>query len=189
MSKYVKDLLTNDIKTRLEGVTDALLVNVIGMNANANVVLRRQLREKDFHLLVVKNSVVRRATEGTPLAPAFEGVEGTLAVVWGGEDIISLAKEVERLARDDQFAPFGQRGGVMEGQQLSPQEVIAISKWPSREEQLSLISGQILAVGGRLVSQLTGIGSALASQVEKIAERQESAGEPAEEPAAEPAEQ
>ena len=56
MSKYVKDLVTKDVARRLEGVDDALLVNVIGLDANRTVVLRRELREKDIHLLVIKNS-------------------------------------------------------------------------------------------------------------------------------------
>ncbi len=98
MSKYVKDLVTNEIAKQLDGVSDALLVNVVGLEANATVVLRKQLREKGIHLLAVKNSLVKRATEGTPLAPAFEGLEGTMAILWGGEDLISLAKEVTRLA-------------------------------------------------------------------------------------------
>jgi large subunit ribosomal protein L10 len=44
------------------------------------VVLRRQLREKNIHLLVVKNGLAKRATEGTPLSAAFDGAEGALAV-------------------------------------------------------------------------------------------------------------
>ena len=68
---------------------------------------------------MVKNSLARRATEGTPLAPAFEGVEGTLAVVWGGEDIVSLAKEVISIAEDKEFEPFAPKGGVMDGQTLA----------------------------------------------------------------------
>ncbi len=97
MSKYVKNLMVREIAQRLEGVQDALLVNVIGIDANQTVALRRELREKDIHLLVVKNGMARRATEGTSLAPAFAGTEGTLAVMWGGEDFISLVKEVTRL--------------------------------------------------------------------------------------------
>ena len=76
MSKYVKDLITTEFKQRLDGVDDALLVNVIGMPNEQNVALRRQLRQKNIHLMVVKNSLARRATEGTSLAPAFEGVAG-----------------------------------------------------------------------------------------------------------------
>ena len=75
--------------------------------------------------MVVKNSLARRATEGTPLAAAFEGSKGTLAMVWGAQDIVSLAKEDHRLAGDKEFATFSARGGVMDGAKLTADEVEA----------------------------------------------------------------
>ena len=65
----------------------------------------------------MKNSLARRATEGTVLAPAFEGVEGSAAVVWGAEDIVSLAKVVSKVLDDKQFEQFvaqGRRHGRLE---------------------------------------------------------------------------
>ena len=170
MSKYVKSLITEDLKHRLEGVTDLVLVELLGLEANQNVVLRRQLREKQMNLLVVKNSLARRATEGTVLAPAFDGVQGSAAIVWGSEDIVSLAKEVVRLAEDSQFAPFAPKGGVMDGAKLTAEDVKAVSKWPSRHEQLSILAGQILSPGATLSAQLLGAGSRLASQIEQKAQ-------------------
>ena len=118
MSKFVKDLITKDLRNRLDGVDDALLVDVIGLENNKNVALRQRLRKKNIHLLVVKNSLARRATEGTRLASAFESAGGTLALIWGGEDIISLAKEVISIAEDKQYEKFLPKGGVMDGQPL-----------------------------------------------------------------------
>ena len=173
MSKYVKELITRDFKKRLEGVTEALLVNVVGLDANANVLLRRQLREKNIELMVVKNSLARRATEGTPLATAVEGVEGTLALVWGGDDIVSLAQDVDRIDRDKDYEAFAARGGVMDGAALSAEEAEQLAKWPSRQEQLSLLVGQILSPGATLSGQLLGPGGLLASQIEQKAEDSE----------------
>ena len=170
MSKYLKNLITDELKSRFDGVSDALLVNVIGMEANSNVELRKTLREQNIKLLVVKNSLVNRATEGTALAPAFEGAEGTIAVVWGGEDVVSLAKEVVRLAGDKKYEPFAPKGGVMDGAPMSADEVVAVSKWPSRSEQLSLLVGQILSPGSNLASQILGPGGKLASQIESKSE-------------------
>ena len=167
MSKYVKGLLAQDIRRRLDGVEDALLVNVIGLDANQSVILRKQLREKDIQLLVVKNSLAKRATEGTPLACAFEGMEGSLAVVWGAEDLISLAKEVSEFDKSREFAAFQTQGGVMDGERLTREKVKEVSKWPSRLEQLSILLGQILSPGGQLLSQLEAPGGLLASQIEK----------------------
>ena len=172
MSKFVKDLITKDFGKRLDGVEEALLVNVIGIDANQSVVLRKALREKDIQLLVVKNSLARRATEGTPLAAAFEGVEGTLAVMWGSEDIVSLAKEATRLNDSPDFEKFETRGGVMDGEALSADRVKEISKWPSREEQLSILVGQILSPGSTLSGALCGPGAKLASQIKKKSEEE-----------------
>jgi large subunit ribosomal protein L10 len=198
MSKYVKDLITAELKRRFDGVEDALLVNVIGMPNEQNVVLRRQLRQKKINLVVVKNSLARRATEGTALAPAFEGAAGTLAVLWGGDDLVSLAKEVVRIASQKEFAPFAPQGGVMDGQKLSPAEVTQVAKWPSRQEQLSILVGQILSPGANLSAQLLGPGGKLNSQIKKKSEgaedeapaeaaAAEAAAAPAEAPAAEAA--
>jgi len=173
MSKYLKDLITNELRDRLEGVSDALVVDVVGMEANSNVELRKILREKDIHLLVVKNSLAQRATEGTTLAPAFEGASGTMAVVWGGEDVVTLAKEVTKLAEDQKFKPFAPKGGAMEGAPLTAEDVKAVSKWPSRQEQLSILLGQILSPGATLSAQLLSPGAKLASQIEQKSEEEE----------------
>ncbi len=170
MSKYVKDLVTKDLAQRLSGVEDALLVNVVGLDANRTVQLRKRLRDKQMNLLVIKNNLARRACEGTPLSAAFDGAAGTLAMLWGGEDLISLAKEVIEIQRSGQFAPFEPRGGVMDGEHLSAEMVKDISKWPNREGQLSLLLGQILSPGAMLCSQLLAPGGALASQIEKKSE-------------------
>jgi len=168
MSKFVKNIVSQEIAKKLQGVSDALLVNVIGLDSNKSVVLRRQLREKNIHLLVVKNSMAKRATEGTPLAAAFDGIEGTNAIVWGSDDIVSLAKEVAKLDQDrEEFEAFKATGGVMDGEQLTAERVKDVSKWPSRTEQLSLLVGQILAPGADLSAALLGPGAALASQIEK----------------------
>jgi large subunit ribosomal protein L10 len=170
MSKYVKNLITDHIRDRLNDVNDLLVVNVIGLDANKTVELRRRFREKNISLLVVKNSLVGRATEGTVLAPAFEGAQGTNAIIWGSEDVVSLAKEVAAVAADKAFEGFEPRGGVMDGAGLSAEEVKQVAKWPSRGEQLSLLVGQILSPGASLQSQLRAPGGLLASQVKKKSE-------------------
>jgi len=174
MSKFVKNLISDDLRRRLEGVENALLVSVAGLDANKNSRLRKTLREKNIQLMVVKNSLARRATEGTPLAPAFEEMEGSLAVVWGAEDVVSLAKQITALAGDKQYQPFAARGGVMDGGRLSAEQVAAVSKWPSRQEQLGILLGQILSPGATLCAQLSGAGASLASQIKQKGEEAES---------------
>ncbi|MCU0872293.1 MAG: 50S ribosomal protein L10 [Pirellulaceae bacterium] len=178
MSKYVKELVSKEIAHRLDGVGDALLVNVVGLDAGKTFSLRRQLRQKNIQLLVIKNSLARRATEGTPLAQAFQGVEGTLAMVWGSEDFVSLAKEITALDGSPEFPAFQTRGGVMDGEHLSAERVKAVSLWPSRQDQIRILLGQILSPGANLASQLLGPGRSLASQIKEQAK--DEAGDEAE---------
>lgn len=173
MSKYVKDLLTKDLAGRLDGVEDCVVANLVGLDAISTTQLRKQLREKDISVMVIKNSLARRATEGTSLAPAFEGLNGCAAILWGGEDFVTLVKEVVELDKNVDLEAFVARGGVMDGEALTAESVRAISKWPSRSEQLSLLVGQVLGPGAQLAAQLTGPGSKLASQVKQIADKDE----------------
>lgn len=171
MSKLVKNLLAKDLSNRLDGVEDCVLANVIGMDANSTSALRKRLREKGIGMMVVKNSLAQRATEGTSLAAAFEGVGGTNAVLWGAEDFVSLVKEATELNKDEEdFEVFETRGGAMDGVQLTPERVLEISKWPSRAEQLSMLVGQIMGPGAQLAAQLKGPGGALVSQIKSKGE-------------------
>ena len=171
MSKLVKNLRAKDLSNRLDGVEDCVLANVIGMDANSTSALRKRLREKGIGMMVVKNSLAQRATEGTSLAAAFEGVGGTNAVLWGAEDFVSLVKEATELNKDEEdFEVFETRGGAMDGVQLTPERVLEISKWPSRAEQLSMLVGQIMGPGAQLAAQLKGPGGALVSQIKSKGE-------------------
>ena len=175
MSKYVKNLISSDIHKRLDGVSDAILVNVIGMDSGSTFQIRKQFREKNINMLVVKRSMASRATEGTSLRPMFDNREGSMAIVWGSEDFVSLAKEIARIDKSKTFEKFEIKGGVMDGDALSSEQVLAISKWPSRVEQISLLVGQLLSPGSTLSAQLLSPGGKLASQIEKISEKEEEA--------------
>jgi len=176
MSKYVKNLVAEHIAQKLQGVDDALVVDVIGLDANTTCDLRNELAQSDISLMVIKNSLVKRATEGSAIAPAFEGLVGTAAVVWGGEDLVSLAKCVVGLSEKKVYEGFEARGGVMDGEAMTSARVKEVSKWPSRQEQLSLLIGQILGPGAELSAQLLGPGSKLAGQIEEKSKEDE-AGE------------
>jgi len=173
MSKLVKRLVSRDISNRLEGVQDAILVNVIGMESGPTFNIRKTLREKGIQMLVVKRSLAFRATDSTSLQPAFALSEGSVAIVWGCDDFVSLAKEITLIEKRGGFAKFEIKGGVLDGEGLNAEKVRAISKWPSRQEQISLLLGQILSPGTNLVGQILGPSRKLAGQIKKHAENQE----------------
>lgn len=173
MSKYVKNLIADELKGRLASVNDAIIANVIGMNSEKTYALRKLLREKGIQMLVVKRSLAGRATVDSALNCLFTDKQGSLAIIWGCEDFVSLCKEITAISKNVRFAKFELKGGVMDGDALTAEKVVAISKWPNRQEQISLLVGQILSPGANLSAQLLGTGATLAGQVKKLVENKE----------------
>ena len=81
--------------------------------------------------------------------------------------------------RPRKLEAFQTRGGVMDGEKLTAERVKEISKWPSRQEQLSLLSGQILGPGASLLAAIVGPGGTLASQIKQKSEEDEEDNESA----------
>jgi ribosomal protein L10 len=173
MSKYVKNLIADEIKDRLAGVNDAVVANVIGMDSDSTYAIRKRLREKGISMLAVKRSLAGRAAADSPLERLFDKKQGSVAVIWGMEDFVSLAKEIADIVKVKDFAKFELKGGVMDGDPLTDEQVLAISKWPNRKEQISMLVGQILSPGANLSAQLLGPGAKIAGQVKKLVEDKE----------------
>ena len=173
MSKVVKRLIARDISGRLSGVNDAIVANIVGMTGNENYTIRKTLRDQGIGLMVVKRSLGAMATEGTSLRPAFENQTGSLAVIWGCEDFVSLVRTVTNLADSGAFSKLEVKGGVMDGEALTAEQVKKVSKWPSRQEQISMLVGQILSPGATLSGQLVGPARKIAGQVKKMIEDRE----------------
>ena len=176
MSKAIKDMLVDDLKGRLTGVGEVIVVSLGKLDAQKTTQLRQSLRKKRISLQLVKNSLARRAMEGTPLAPAFSESAGMLAIAWGGEDVVDLAKELDRLQGVKDFEGFECRGGALDGARLDAGDVKRVAKWPTRAEQLSILSGQISSLGGRLSGQILAAGGNLAGQLKSRVEDLEKAG-------------
>ncbi len=188
MSKYVKGLITDHVRAQIEGAQDALLVSMVGVDSNMNGQIRTDLASKGVRVLFVKNSLARRACVGSKLEGLFDNIEGPVAVCWGSTDVVSLAKEIVRLSQDKRFAPgknapagtgFLVVGGIMDGDVMSSEMVVQVSKWASREETIAKLVGQILGPGANLAAALVGPGAALASQVKSKSEGEDAEATPA----------
>ena len=162
MSKAIKDMLVDDLKGRLQDVGDLIVVSLGKLDAQKTTQLRQTLRKKRISLQLVKNSLARRAMVGTALAPAFEQSAGMLAIAWGGEDVVDLAKELDRLQGIKDYEGFECKGGALDGSRLEA-------------EQLSILSGQISGLAGTLSGQILSAGGALASQLQSRIEDLEKA--------------
>jgi large subunit ribosomal protein L10 len=180
MSKLVKNMMMQDLQSRLQDVGEVFVISLGQLDAQKTTELRLALRKKNISLQLVKNNLARRALAESPLAPALENLGGMLALCWGGEDVVDLAKELNRFTGEAGFEAIECRGGAMDGTQLEPEDLKRVAKWPSRLEQLSILSGQLCSVGSTISGQLLGGGGTLAGQLASRIDDLEKAGGDAE---------
>lgn len=175
MSKQVKDMIIEDIRQKLGECRDVLVVNASKLDAVTDNRFRGQLRGKGIHLLQVKNTLARRVLEDAGVQSMEQVLAGPSTLIWGGEDIVSLSKEIARWARE--LAALEIKGGAVEGQVVNAKGVEELSKSPGRLELISQIAGLALSPGARVAGALLGPGGTISGQVKKLADKED---EPAE---------
>ena len=148
MSKVIKNHIMNELTRELDGHGEVLVVDVSGLTGNQVNDLRLALGEQDISLLTVKNSLARRACESIGLGAVGPILEGPSTLVWGGEDVVALSREITKWAKE--IGSLAVKGGTVEGKTLDAVGVDKLSKSPGRLELLSIISGLILSPGGRV---------------------------------------
>jgi large subunit ribosomal protein L10 len=171
MSKPVKDLIAGELRRRFEGIDSALAINPVGLQANEAAILRSELKAKQIQLLLVKNSLAKRAFTGGPLEPLVDSLSGSNAIAVGGESIVDVAKEVVELRKT--FRGLGIQGGIVEGTVLDEAGVADLANMPGRIELQGTVSTLALSPGSRLSGSLLGPFQRVAGCVQAIADKQE----------------
>src|SRR5260370_7678253 len=92
MSKKVKSLVTRELKKRLSDVEGVAVISRRGINGNRNHAIRRKLHEQGLKMTVVRNTLVKRATEGSKLAGFEKLLVGPSAVVYGKARIPPISR-------------------------------------------------------------------------------------------------
>ena len=170
MSKVVKGLMIETIRQRLGECKDLLVLNTSKLDALSDNKLRSQARKKGITLLQVKNSLARRALIDGGVTSLDEILAGPSTLVWGGEDIVALSREIAKWAKDIKTLQI--KGGTVDGQGVDAKGVDSLSKSPGRLELLSIIAGQILSPGGRIAGALLSGGGVICGQVKTIADKE-----------------
>jgi large subunit ribosomal protein L10 len=188
MSKYVKDLITKDLGKRFDGIEAVGVINPRGVDATKTNLLRRRLREKGLRMTVVKNSLAKRAVEGSKLKGFEKLLDGASAVVYGKEaSISSLARLLLDEKKNDDKLEL--RGIFFDGEVYAGDAgVKTISTMPTREEAISNIVGLILGPGRKLAAALKGPGGTLGAILKTIEDKAKERGDAAPEAAAPAAE-
>lgn len=119
-----------------------LLADYRGINVTDVTNLRNDLRNAKAEYRVIKNNIVKRALEANGENGLDELLEGPTAVVIGQEDYLDPLKAIYNFAKNNDFYKI--KGGIIEGKVMTPEELIALAKLPSRQELLAKLAGALL---------------------------------------------
>lgn len=169
MSKPVKALLRKELVSRLTGVESLAVLSLTGVDGVSNNRLRRELRTKDVQVTVVKNSVARQALSEVGLTVACGLIDGPCALVIGGDNIVSVVRELLDCRKD--MPTLTVKGALMEGEVFGSDRIDELSKYPTCSEALANLAAAALSPGGRLAGALRGPGGRLGGAVKSLQER------------------
>ena len=132
------------VQAIVDDITDAqsiVLVDYRGLTVAQDTELRKQLREAGIVYKVCKNTMIKRAFEGTDFAQLDEYLEGPSAIAISKDDATAPARIICKFAKTAQALEV--KAGVVEGTVYDANGVAELSKVPSREELLSKLLGSL----------------------------------------------
>ncbi|UUY03711.1 50S ribosomal protein L10 [Svornostia abyssi] len=134
--------------------------------------LRSKLRESDTTFRVVKNTLTERAADQAGAESLRALLEGPTALAFVKGDAAAAAKTISDTAKEIELLSF--KGGLMDGNALSVDDIKAISKLPSREVLYGQLVGIVASPITGLARSLNGLLGGLAIALAGVQEKKES---------------
>ena len=168
----LKQPIVAAIAEDVKGAQSVVLVDYRGLTVEQDTELRKQLREAGIIYKVCKNTMMKRAFEGTEFEGLTPYLEGPSAMAVAKEDATAAARIICKFAKTADKLEV--KAGVVEGKVYDMAGVVALSTIPSREELLSKLLGSIqspIANFARVIKQIAENGGAVATEAaEEVAE-------------------
>lgn len=151
-----KKAIVAEVSTQVASAQAIIMAEYRGMEVGHMTQLRAKARESGIYFRVVKNSLVRRAVEGTPYAGLAEHMVGPLA--YGiSSDPVAAAKVLHDFSKEND--KFVIKVGAMGDKIMSLDDVKALASLPSREELIAKLLGTMQAPVAKFVRTLNEVPS------------------------------
>ena len=170
--KAEKAATVADITARLKATSTAVLADYRGMTVGQMRDLRSKLRGGGVEMIVVKNTLARRAARAAGYEPLSAELAGPIAMLFAADDVSAPARILNDYIRTNRKMVI--KAGLLEGQVIKAAAVTELADLPSREVLLSRLLGAMQAPLGNLASVLQAPLTNLARTIEAVRSQKES---------------
>jgi large subunit ribosomal protein L10 len=186
LTKAKKAVQIDKLTHELEGASSAIVGTFAKLTVSQDFELRKVVRGAGGRYRVLKNKLAARASKGTKVEQALQGLKGVSSVAYTSGDPVALAKALSTWMQEN--AEFTFKLGIVDGQVITVEEVKRLATMPSKEAIFSKLLYLINAPAQRLVTVMNAAGRDLAVVINQGVEKGKFAGAaPAAAPKAEPA--
>jgi len=184
MNRDEKSAVIDQVAEQIQESQAIFALDYRGITVSQAAELRAKLREADASLRVVKNTLTELAADKAGAQDLKAFLDGPTAFTFVRGDAAMAAKALAAFRKEYELLEF--KGGTMDGNEVTADEIIAISKLPSRDALNQQLVGVMAYPIGGLARTLNQLIQGLAVQLGQIAEQGLVGGDaPEPEPAAE----
>jgi large subunit ribosomal protein L10 len=168
-SKGKKKEELDALKKDLEQAKNLFVAQFQGMTVLQDTELRQKIRDTKSNYRVVKNTLARKAAEGTAAEGVAKSFDGSTAIAYNANDPVSLAKALTAYAKTNPLFVF--KAGVVEGRVINLADITAIAAMPSKEELIAKLLFLINSPAQRLAVVMNGVARNLAVVMKQAVEQ------------------
>lgn len=169
MNRKEKEAVVGEVAQRLARAKAVILTDFSGLKVEQMTDLRQKLKDSGLEYMVVKNTLLRLASQGTGAEPLSQKMTGPNGLGFSYDDPVELAKVLVNFAKDNPKLDI--KEGVLDGKLIGAEAVSALAKLPSREVLLAQLLGVMNGVARNFVSVLAAVPRGLVTALKQIEEQ------------------
>ena len=150
--------------------TSAIIGTFVGMTASKDFDLRKTVRAAGASYHVVKNKLAAKASQGSKVEEALQGLKGVSAVAYTSGDPVQLAKALSTWVKDNSEFTF--KLAIVDGKILNVAEITELATMPGKEELFSKLLFLIQSPAQRLATVINATGRDLAVVINQGVEKE-----------------
>ncbi len=171
MNRDDKSAIVSELNDSFSRAKFTVVTDYCGLTVSELQELRIQLRGCDSEIRIAKNTLLKRAVSDTASDSLIDDFAGTTAVVMAYDDPVGPAKALAKFAEEHDKLQI--RAAVLEGEKISSEELIALSKLPSKEVLLGQFLSVLNSIPTGLVQVLSGVPRTFLYGLQAVKEQKE----------------